>query len=528
MGGNLTAAATNNLDTSAGQLNQRFSASAPALSVGGNATLSGANVTTANAVVGGATPITGTQSLTTGGTAAFKGDATLAGGTVNNVGTQMAAGNLNVSGSNVSNAGSLSSLQTANVTASDFTNSGTVYGPTMNVTAGNGVTNTDALVATNALSLTTGTLSNRGGTIFAGDVQHPSAATGDVNVTVNGGAGAFDDTSGNILGHRNVTFTAPNLNFDPLAASSGTMLAGQTLTLNPLSLTNAGTWNLGTANVAGQTLVVNSANINNSSSIVSAGDIALNGATTNAGSITGQNVSTSGSLTNQKGATLHSNVDAHLDGTTVNLGSVEAANDLHLTGTSYDNSHATTQARHDVTANLSGALTNVVGTFTAGNDMTIQAASVNNNAVSPNAGSAGNTTTTIVSDPALLNSILLGSETVFTVRDYGGSGGTETVESWPGAQGPLSDLNPNYTAGTITLLPAKDFQSDPQGAYSYYPDSGNIYVIDNAAAHQGSGLTQGTPIVLNLPTISLTVTGSQAITNPSLMAAGHDLMACSR
>jgi filamentous hemagglutinin len=102
VGGNLTAAATSNLDTSAGQLNQPFSAIAPALSVGGNATLSGANVTTANAVVGGTTQISGTQSLTTGGTAAFKDDATLSGGTVSNVGTQMAAGNLNVSGSSVS------------------------------------------------------------------------------------------------------------------------------------------------------------------------------------------------------------------------------------------------------------------------------------------------------------------------------------------------------------------------------------------------------------------------------------------
>ncbi|MCA8179952.1 beta strand repeat-containing protein [Burkholderia vietnamiensis] len=523
VGGNLTAAATSNLDTSAGQLNQPFSAIAPALSVGGNATLSGANVTTANAVVGGTTQISGTQSLTTGGTAAFKDDATLSGGTVSNVGTQMAAGNLNVSGSSVSNTGSLSSLQTATINATDITNRGTVYGPTVNVTAGNSVTNAGAVMATNALNLTTTTLSNRGGTIFAGDVQNPSAATGDVNVTVNGGAGAFDGTSGSILAHRNVTFTAPNLTFDPLAATSGTMLAGQTLTVNPLSLTNTGAWNLGTANVAGQTLVINSSNISNTGSITSAGDISLNGSTTNAGSITGRNVSTSGSLTNQKGATLHANVDAQLDGATINQGTVEAANDLHLTGTSYDNSNATTQAGHDVTANLIGALANVVGKFTAGNDMTIQAASVNNNAVSPNACSAGNSTTTIVSDPALLNAILLGSETVFTVRDYGGSGGTQTVESWPGAQGPLSDLNPNYTTGTITLLTAKDFQSDPQGAYSYYPDSGNVYVVDNAAAHQGSGLQQDTPIVLNLPTISLTVSGSQAVTNPSLMAAGHDL-----
>ncbi|KVG57943.1 filamentous hemagglutinin N-terminal domain-containing protein [Burkholderia territorii] len=523
VGGNLTATASDNLDTSAGQLTQPFSATAPALSVGGNATLSGANVTTANAVVGGTTQITGTQSLTTGGTAAFKGDATLAGGKVSNVGTQMSAGNLNVTGGSVSNTGSLSSLQTATVNAADVTNSGTVYGPTVNVMASNSVTNSGALMATNALNLSTTTLSNHGGTIFAGDVQNTAAATGDINITVNGGTGAFDGTSGSILAHRNVTFSAPNLSFDPLATSSGTMLAGQTLTLNTLSFANTGTWNLGTANVAGQTMVINSANISNTGSIVSAGDIALNGTTTNAGSINGHNVSTSGSFTNQKGATLHANVDAHLDGAVVNLGTVEAANDLHLTGASYDNSNGTTQAGHDITANLSGALTNVVGTFTAGNDMTIQAASVNNNAVSPNAGSAGNSTTTIVSDPALLSTILLGSETVFTVRDYGGSGGVQTVESWPGAQGPLTDLNPNFTNGTITLLPAQDFQTDPQGAYSYYPDSGNIYVVDNAAAHQGSGLTQGTPIVLNLPTISLTVSGSQAVTNPSLMAAGHDL-----
>ncbi|MGZ2749720.1 two-partner secretion domain-containing protein [Burkholderia stagnalis] len=523
VGGNLTATASNALDTSAGQLNQPFNASAPALSVGGNATLTGANVTTANAVIGGTTQITGTQSLTTGGTAAFKGDATLAGGAVNNVGTQMAAGNLNVSGTTVSNSGALSSLQTATINATNVVNSGTVYGPTANVTSTNSITNSGGLLATNALNVATMSLNNQNGMLFAGDLSNPAAATGDVNLTVNGGTGSFNNTNGTILAHRNLKLTAPNLPFDPLDASNGTMLAAQTLTLNPLSLTNTGTWNLGTANVAGQSLVVNSANISNTGSIVNAGDITLNGATTNAGSITGQNVSTAGSLTNQKGATLHANADAHLDGVTVNQGTVEAANDLNLTGASYDNSNGTTQASHNVTANLSGALTNVVGTFTAGNDMTIQAASVNNNAVSPNAGGAGASTTTIVSDPAMLASILLGSETVYTVRDYGGSGGNQTVESWPGAQGPLSDLNPNYTTGTITLLPAKDFQSDPQGAYSYYPDSGTISVVDNAAAHQGSGLTQGTPIVLNLPTISLTVSGSQAVTNPSVMAAGHDL-----
>ncbi|KVU02829.1 hypothetical protein WK62_17495 [Burkholderia ubonensis] len=153
--GNLTATASNTLDTSARQLNQPFNASAPALSVGGNATLTGVNVTTANAVVGGTTQITGTRSLTTGGTAAFKGDATLAGGAVNNIGTQMAVGNLNVSGTTVSNSGALSSLQTATINATNVVNSGTVYGPTANVTGTNSITNSGGLLATNALNVAT-------------------------------------------------------------------------------------------------------------------------------------------------------------------------------------------------------------------------------------------------------------------------------------------------------------------------------------------------------------------------------------
>ncbi|MCO8579876.1 filamentous hemagglutinin N-terminal domain-containing protein [Burkholderia multivorans] len=394
VGGNLTANASSSLDTSAGQLNSQFDANAPALSVGGNATLSGANVTTANAVVGGMTTISGTQSVTTGGTAAFKGGATLAGGTVSNVGTQLSGGNLTVSGSNVSNTGTLSSLGTSTVNAANLTNSGSIYGATTGLTVSGTTTNSGSVLATNALNLTTNALSNRNGLIFAGDVNNKTAPTGDVTVTVNGGNGTYDNTAGEILAQHDLTLNLPNQAFDPSAASAGTINLGNALTINAQQINNSGTWAM-----PGNSVALNAAQgMTNTGTISKAGDITLstNGTLTNRGTISsGNNVNLSGTVVNQSGGTISANQDVNLAGVVTNAGTVSAVRDVNLSGSSYDNTGALTKAGRNLNASLSGDLVNVGGTISAQNNVTINAANVNNSRAGGNSTSTTTTTTDI-------------------------------------------------------------------------------------------------------------------------------------
>lgn len=487
VGGNLTANASNNLDTSAGQLNAPFDANAPALSVGGNASLSGANVTTANAVVGGTTTITGTQSVTTGGTAAFKGGATLAGGTVTNVGTQLSGGNLAVSGSNVSNSGTLSSLAASTVNAANLTNSGSIYGATTGLTVSGTTTNSGSLLATNALNLTTNALSNRNGLIFAGDVNNKTAPTGDVTVTVNGGNGTYDNTSGQILAQHDLTLNLPNQAFDPSAASAGTINLGNALTINAQQINNSGTWAM-----PGNSVALNAAQgMTNTGTISKAGDITLstNGTLTNSGTISsGNNVNLSGTVVNQSGGTITANQDVNLAGVVTNAGTVSAVRDVNLSGSSFDNTGALTKAGRDLNASLSGDLVNVGGTISAQNNVTINAANINNSRAGGNSTSTTTTTTDI-------NTAGLGRELLASPM------GTET----------LSVTYENIVSGSVST----DSATITARVGDLQPSS--------ATSMSAPDLSGGTLYGVALPVVTRTTTMTQASGAVGVIAAGQDL-----
>ncbi|MXN77787.1 filamentous hemagglutinin N-terminal domain-containing protein [Burkholderia sp. 4701] len=558
VGGNLTATASNTLDTSAGQLSQPFNASAPALSVDGNATLTGANVTTANAVVGGSTQFTGTQSLTTGGTAAFMGDATLAGGTVSNIGTQMAAGSLTVSGSTVTNAGSLSSLKAATVNATDLVNSGTIYGPSLNVTAGNSVTNTGGLLATNALDVTSANLNNRNGLVFAGDVNNPTAATGDTSVTVTGGNGSFDNTNGKILAQHDLTLNLPNQALDPSVSAYGTVNGGNALNLSAQAVNNSGTWTLPGSNVT----VSASQGISNAGAInQGTGTLTLNGAVDNTGTVNANDLTINGSLANRPGGAITANDAFTLNGSGTNAGTVQAANTLTISGTSYDNSGGTTKAGNsnspagsgNATLNLSGDLGNAGGTLTATNDLAITAATVNNSAAS----SATNTTTTtktIVNTPLLMSTVI-GTETVYGIVNLGPDGGTLTLTQTTvpatlggvlSATGVVPSLTSGwleYTTGTTDLgvdyVGVPGPQSAPvatSGNVQYVqvstlvgynshgtPMSGNLWYVQDGTIPTVGNYGPNPVTTLTVPTVTETTTTTGVVAGSSVIAAGHDL-----
>ncbi|WP_230950139.1 filamentous hemagglutinin N-terminal domain-containing protein [Burkholderia cepacia] len=487
VGGNLSANASNNLDTSAGQLNAPFDANAAALSVGGNATLSGANVTTANAVVGGTTAITGTQSVTTGGTAAFKGGATLAGGTIANVGTLLSGSNLSVSGSNVNNTGTLSSLATTTVNAANLTNSGSIYGATTGVTVSGTTTNSGSLLATNALNLTTNALSNRNGLIFSGDVNNKTAPTGDVTVTVNGGNGTYDNTAGEILAQHDLTLNLPNQAFDPSAASAGTINLGNALTINAQQINNSGTWAM-----PGNSVSLNAAQgMTNTGTISKAGDITLstNGTFTNSGTISsGNNVNLSGTIANQSGGTITANQDVNLAGVVTNAGTVSAVRDVNLSGSSYDNTGALTKAGRNLNASLSGDLVNVGGTISAQNNVTINAANVNNS----RAGGNSISTTTSTTD---INTAGLGRELLASPM------GTET----------LSVTYENVTSGLVST----DSATITARVGDLQPAS--------ATSMSAPDISGGTLYGVALPTVTRTTTTTQASGAAGVIAAGQDL-----
>lgn len=535
VGGNLTATAANTLDTSVGQLNQTFSATAPALSVGGNATLSGANVTTANAVVGGTTQITGTQSLTTGGTAAFKGDATLAGGTVSNVGTQMAAGNLNVSGSTVSNSGSLSSLKTASVTATNLNNSGTIYGPTANFNVSGATTNSGGLLATNALNLTTGSLSNGNGLVFSGDVNNPSTAVGNTTVTVTGGNGSFDNTNGKILAQNVATLNLPNQAVDPSAASYGSVNGGNGLNLSAQSVNNSGTWTL-----PGTAVTVSAASgINNAGTInQGAGSLTLNGAVGNTGTVNGNDLTINGSLANAASGTVTANDALTLNGSGTNAGTVQAANTLTISGTSYDNSNGTTKAGNssspagsgNASIQLSGDLTNSGGSLTATNDLAITA----NNVINSSASGSGTTTTTTttVNNSALTMALNVGNDTLDYYYLYAAENGfccqldqTPQTVSLADALAPTGSTSSKYlqtsqpvaTTGTVTYVLVPTITGTSNSGNSVVQNLWFIETPQNAAL-----AIQTKTVALPTVTETTTTTGGQAGAN-SVIAAGHNL-----
>ncbi|WP_414136731.1 beta strand repeat-containing protein, partial [Burkholderia territorii] len=453
----------------------------------------------------------------------------------------------NVSGTTVSNSGSLSSLQTANVTATNLNNSGSIYGPTANFNVSGVTTNSGGLLATNALNLTTGSLSNVNGLIYSGDVNHPTAAVGNTTVTVTGGNGTFDDTNGRILAQNVATLNLPNQTLDPSVASYGTVNGGNGLNLSAQSVSNSGTWTLpGTAVTVSATQGINNAGTINQGT----GSLTLNGAVGNTGTVNGNDLTINGSLANAASGTVTANDAFTLNGSGTNAGTVQAANALTISGSSYDNSGGTTKAGNsnspagsgNATINLSGDLGNSGGTLTATNDLSISANNVNNSAAS---SATTTTTTSTVTNSALTMALLVGTEQFDSGHWYHANQACCITATWAhdtsladllsvDGLASLSTLNqpsnagsavgpyitasaPVATSGTVTFVQVPTVTGYNSHGTAMTANLWFVETPDNA----GMAIAKKT---ITLPSVTETTTTVGAVTTtPSVIAAGHDL-----
>ncbi|WP_080412971.1 two-partner secretion domain-containing protein [Burkholderia ubonensis] len=384
-----------------------------------NLQVNGSNVTLGNATVGGSLTAQASNQLTLAAGRAVNvvGNATLTSQNGLYNAAHVLAGSLNVSAPNLTNAAgaSLASIGTTTINASNFTNAGLVNGTTTNVTLGGGLTNVGgSLMGVNALNINTGSLNNQNGIIFAGNPSVGTGATGDVSLTINGGNGAFYNVGGQLLAQRNMGVSAVNTAFDP---SQGTISQGGFLTLTAGSIDVGGTWNFGGqgASVTGINGITNHGTITGTAPLT----LATNGTFTNAGQLTGNDVTFNGTLNNVAGAVVHADNALTLNGETTNRGAVEAGNVLNVNGGNYDNQGATTQSRGDVVFRLGGTLQNTGGSIFAGRNVDISARAVVNDQSAP---SAPSTTTTVISDPSLLLSGAIGTELATSSYSTGGSG----------------------------------------------------------------------------------------------------------
>ncbi|WP_232439156.1 filamentous hemagglutinin N-terminal domain-containing protein [Burkholderia ubonensis] len=384
-----------------------------------NLQVNGANVTLGNATVGGSLTAQASNQLTLAGGRAVNvvGNATLTSQNGMYNAAHVLAGSLNVSAPNLTNAAgaSLASIGATTINASNFTNAGLVNGTTTNVTVGGGLTNVGgSLMGVNALNINTGSLNNQNGIIFAGNPSVGTGVTGDVSLTINGGNGAFYNAGGQLLAQRNMGVSAVNTAFDP---SQGTISQGGLLTLTAGSIDVGGTWNFGGqgASVTGINGITNHGTITGTAPLT----LATNGTFTNAGQLTGNDVTFNGTLNNVAGAVVHADNALTLNGETTNRGTVEAGNVLNVNGGNYDNQGATTQSKGDANFNLGGTLLNTGGSIFAGNNVNISAGAAVNDQTAP---SEPSTTTTVISDPSLLLSGAIGTELATSSYSTGGSG----------------------------------------------------------------------------------------------------------
>ncbi|WP_345817682.1 filamentous hemagglutinin N-terminal domain-containing protein (plasmid) [Paraburkholderia sp. PREW-6R] len=484
--GTLNATTQNTLDLSAGQLN-----------VVKDANLTGANVSTGGALIGGNLTATASNELTTGGSnTSVQGAADLTGTSgVTNTSSVLTGGPLTVTGANVTNGSGADLISTAatTVNATNVNNAGSIAGLTTAIKANGALTNNNgAIIGTNSLNVTTGNLAgNQNGVLFAGSTNAASpGAPGDATVTVTGGNGTFNNAGGQILAQHDLTLNLQNQTFDPSAASSGTINLGNALTINTQQLNNSGTWAM-----PGNSVSINATQgFSNSGTISKAGDITLStsGTLTNSGTISaGNDVNLSGTIVNQAGGSILANEDVNLTGATTNAGTVSAVRDVNLNGSSYDNSGASTAAGRNLTANLSGDLTNVGGTLTAQNDITINAANVNNSRAGANTTTTSTSLTTI--DAAGLDSAFL---------------------SAPMGSLTLSMTELSYADGSVT--DSQTFTTNITGRV------GDMQLASTTAP-VAADLSGGTFYGIALPTVNQTTTTTQPRGQSGVIAAGHDL-----
>jgi filamentous hemagglutinin len=373
-----------------------------------NLRVDGANVTLGNATVGGSLVAQASNQLTTAGGKAVNvvGNAALSSQNALYNAANVLAGSLDVSAPNLTNAAgaSLASIGTTTINASNFANAGLVNGTTTNVTVGGGLTNVGgSLMAVSALNINTGALNNQNGIIFAGNPKAETGAIGDVSLTINGGNGAFYNAGGQLLAQRNMGISAVNTAFDP---SQGTISQGGSLSITAGYVNVGGTWNYG-----GQSVSLTGLNgITNNGTMTGTSPLTLTagGSFENHGQVTGSDVTFNGTLNNAAGAVMHADNTLTLNGDTTNRGTVEAGSVLTVNGGNYDNQGATTQSKGDAVFRLGGTLQNTGGSIFAQRNIDISAGAVVNDQTAP---TGAVTTKTIVEDPNLLWSGVIGSQT---------------------------------------------------------------------------------------------------------------------
>ncbi|WP_116137857.1 filamentous hemagglutinin N-terminal domain-containing protein [Trinickia diaoshuihuensis] len=420
-GGNVTltgtASGSKSIDVSA---QDTLDASKASLVATQNLRASGTNVTLGNAIVGGTLTVQASNQLSLVGSAIdVVGAASLSSQNgLTNATNVLAGGGLSVSAGNLTNLanGSFASTGTTSIQATNFANAGLVNGATTTVNVAGALTNSGSLMGLSALTINTGSLNNQSGLIFAGDPNTPNAPTkGDVALTINGGGSAFNNVGGQLLAQRNLALSAVNAAIDP---SQGTINQGGQLSITAGSISVNGTWNYG-----GQSVAINGLNgITNSGTMTGAAPLTIStgGTFTNLGNVAGNDVTFNGTLYNAANAVMHAGDVLALNGNTTNRGTVEAVNAVNVTGGSYDNQGATTQAQGNVNLNLSAALLNTGGSVFAGNNLTVNAASVVNDQTAP---TGQQTITTAVVDPSVLWSGAVGTKGIGYEYIFGGDGG---------------------------------------------------------------------------------------------------------
>ncbi|WP_257010237.1 two-partner secretion domain-containing protein [Burkholderia ubonensis] len=501
-----------------------------------NLQVNGANVTLGNATVGGALNAQASNQLTLAGGRAVNvvGNATLTSQNGLYNAAHVLAGSLNVSAPNLTNAAgaSLASIGATTIDASNFTNAGLVNGTTTNVTVGGGLTNVGgSLMGVNALNINTGSLNNQNGIIFAGNPSVGTGATGDVSLTINGGNGAFYNVGGQLLAQRNMGVSAVNTAFDP---SQGTISQGGFLTLTAGSIDVGGTWSFGGqgASVTGINGITNHGTITGTAPLT----LATSGTFTNAGQLTGQDVTFNGTLNNVAGAVVHADNALTLNGETTNRGTVEAGNVLTVSGGNYDNQGATTQSRGDVVFRLGGTLQNTGGSIFAGRNVDISAGAVVNDQTA--LGPAVTTTRDVV-DPDLLWSGAIGTVTDWYIGNTPGGGnhsvqyvGANTQNATMGDLLSPTGLQSAAAHGCTRFIRCYSDPSQPVagsgtvtfGLYlAYMGDSnGNGVTRQRWAIETGKGGAPSETRTFTLPTVHETVTSQQTGVS-GIISAGNSI-----
>jgi filamentous hemagglutinin len=424
-----------------------------------NARLSGTDVALADTQIGGDLAVDARKSLANSGSLAVKGKVTLdADGDFVNAGQISSGASLSVDAPTIINqAGAgLTALDSASFDAQNIHNAGSIYGKTVNLTAAAALDNDNgSLLAQDDLSVTAAALAgNRGGTI---------ASENDAIVVLRGAGAPLDNNGGQILAAHNLTLSLPQAIFDASDGNIGTLNPGGNLTIDARAFNNSGEWqapgnaltldltqaftNSGVLKQSGNLMITTSGDIINNGKIVSDADVTL----------------TAAQIINRD--LVHADGKLALGGSIGNSGTLEAAGDVSVQGSTFDNASGTTQAGGDLDVDITGALDNIAGLLQAGRDIDLRAAQISNDRAAP--------VTTVITakavDDLLLLSTVIGTRDLHYSPDCDSDGTCDPDWDKIGA-GTLADLSPNLAQHIADFYQTYESLTDSEG----YPAGGML------------------------------------------------------